>query len=181
MSSRSTSRACETAFPRGIRRNRTTACSRARGWKPGHSERACYRLSVSTSRKRPLDVVPHLVGARSTSRTSGVLTLTTPGTPRSKVHPNKIRNYFRELIAYGLDAKRSRDASQRINDKKSGKNWGGAMCFGTFLERRQMPTVTLDVVPLPPPRIKPHERTRLLFRSLPIFLTSVCTRTCYVP
>ena len=43
------------------------------------------------------------------------------------------------------------------------------MRFAAFLERRQMPTVTLDVVPLPPPRIKPHERTRLLFRFLAVF------------
>jgi hypothetical protein len=32
-----------------------------------------------------------------------------------------------------------------------------------------MPKVTLDVVPLPPPRIKPHERTRLPFRFSPVF------------
>jgi len=34
-----------------------------------------------------------------------------------------------------------------------------------------MPTVTLDVVPLPPPRIKPHERTRPPFHSSLVFLT----------
>jgi len=38
-----------------------------------------------------------------------------------------------------------------------------------FLERRRLPTVTLDVVPLPPPRIKPHERTRPPLRFLSVF------------
>ena len=50
-----------------------------------------------------------------------------------------------------------------------GKFEDEAMRFAAFLERRQMPTVTLDVVPLPPPRIKPHERTRLPFRFSPVF------------
>ena len=55
------------------------------------------------------------------------------------------------------------------SEKNPGKYENQTMHFGAFLERRQMPTVTLDVVPLPPPRIKPHERTRHPFRFSLIF------------
>ena len=45
----------------------------------------------------------------------------------------------------------------------------GQCALGAFLEARHLPTVTLDVVPLPPPRIKPHECTRLSFHFSLVF------------
>jgi hypothetical protein len=125
-------------------------------------------FSVDTRRERALGVVPHVVGARSTQR-NGVLTLTTPGTSLSKFYANKIRDYFKERVFYsptqGGVLMQVREKCSEILRKFEDE----AMRSAAFLEHRQLPIVTLDVVPLPPPRIKPHERTRLPFHFSPIF------------
>jgi len=85
--------------------------------------------------------------------------------PQKKKHVIILENFFTASTQSG-----DCNASPRKISKKTRENSRArAMRFGMFLEHRQMPTVTLDVVPLPPPRIKPHERTRLPLRFSLIF------------
>lgn len=118
MSSPSTLQACETVILRGIRRNRTTACSRAHGWKPGHSGRACYRLLASPRRKRECWVSYHMLSVGDRLEGTGFSRLQRLALCFRNSIPKKIRDYFKEPFCYRLDARRSREPSPQKNTRK---------------------------------------------------------------